>query len=67
MTSLCLKTMYVVRAEVLEEFPEIEEALKPLFGNIDEETMIGLNYQVEVEQKDPVDVAREFLESQNLI
>ena len=23
--------MYVVRAEVLEEFPEIEEALKPLF------------------------------------
>jgi glycine betaine/choline ABC-type transport system substrate-binding protein len=59
--------MYVVRAEVLEEFPEIEEALKPLFGNIDEETMIGLNYQVEVEQKDPVDVAREFLESQNLI
>ena len=29
--------------------------------------MIGLIYQVEVEQKNPVDVAREFLESQNLI
>ena len=59
--------MYVVRAEVLEKYPEIKEALKPLFGNIDEETMIGLNYQVEVEKKDPVEVAREFLKSQKLI
>lgn len=59
--------MYVVRAEILEKYPEIEEALKPLFGNIDEETMIDLNYQVEVEQKDPAEVAQEFLKSQGLI
>ncbi|AFV12211.1 glycine betaine/carnitine/choline-binding protein [Thermacetogenium phaeum DSM 12270] len=60
--------MYVVRSEILKKHPEIEEkALKPLFGAIDEKTMIDLNYQVEVEKKDPAEVAREFLKSKGLI
>lgn len=58
---------FIVRQEVLDKYPEVEEALKPLFGSIDEKTMIELNYQVEVQQKDPVDVAREFLQSRGLI
>ena len=59
--------LYVVRSEILEQFPEIEEALKPLFGSIDEETMIDLNFKVEVENQDPADVAEEFLKSRGLI
>lgn len=58
---------FVVRQEVLDKYPEVEEALRPLFGAIDEKTMIGLNHQVEVEQKDPAEVAREFLKSKGLI
>jgi len=59
--------LYVVRSEILEQFPEIEEALKPLFGSIDEETMIDLNFKVEVENQDPADVAEEYLKSRGLI
>jgi len=59
--------IYVVRAEILEQYPSILEALEPLLGTIDEETMTGLNYLVEVEMQDPEDVAREYLESVGLL
>ncbi|MBW6463099.1 MAG: glycine betaine ABC transporter substrate-binding protein [Bacillota bacterium] len=59
--------IYVVRGEILEKYPSIYEALKPLLGSIDEETMTGLNYLVEVETQDPEDVAREYLESVGLL
>jgi len=59
--------IYVARSDILEQYPSVEEALSPLFGLIDEETMIELNFQVEVEQRDAEDVAREFLEEQGLI
>jgi len=59
--------IYVVRSEILEKYPSIYEALKPLLGTIDEETMTGLNYLVEVEAQDPEDVAREYLESVGLL
>ncbi len=59
--------MYVVRQEILDQYPQVQEALEPLFGLIDEETMIELNYQVEVEQREAEDVAIEFLEEQGLI
>jgi glycine betaine/choline ABC-type transport system substrate-binding protein len=59
--------IYVVRAEILDKYPSIYEALKPLLGSIDEETMTGLNYLVEVEMQDPEDVAREYLESVGLL
>ncbi len=59
--------MYVVRSEIVEEYPSVKEALDMLTGMIDEETMIELNYLVEVQQMEPEDVAREFLEEQGLI
>ena len=59
--------IYVIRGEILETYPSIYEALKPLLGSIDEETMTGLNYLVEVEMEDPEDVAREYLESAGLL
>jgi osmoprotectant transport system substrate-binding protein len=59
--------LYVVRGEILEQYPSILEALTPLLGTIDEATMTELNYKVEVEMQDPEDVAREYLESVGLI
>ncbi len=59
--------IYVVRGEILEKYPSILAALEPLLGSIDEETMTGLNYLVEVEMEDPEDVAREYLESVGLL
>jgi glycine betaine/choline ABC-type transport system substrate-binding protein len=57
----------VARGEVLKNNPKIQEVLSPLFGKIDEKTMIDLNYQVEVEKKDPAEVAKEFLKSKGLL
>jgi osmoprotectant transport system substrate-binding protein len=59
--------IYVLRPGLLDEYPSIAEALAPLLGTIDEETMTGLNYLVEVEQEDPEDVAREYLQSVGLL
>lgn len=59
--------IFVVRGEILDQYPSILEALTPLLGTIDEATMTELNFKVEVEMQDPEDVAREYLESVGLI
>lgn len=56
-----------VRQETLEKYPEIEDALKPLVGLIDEQTMSELNGRVDLDGEDFETVAREFLESQGLL
>ncbi|HHY16165.1 MAG TPA: osmoprotectant ABC transporter substrate-binding protein [Firmicutes bacterium] len=48
----------VVKNEILEKYPEIEEILMPLFGNLDDETMAYYNQLVDVEQMDFREVAR---------
>ncbi len=48
----------VVKNETLEKYPEIEELLKPLFGNLDDETMAYYNQLVDVDQMDFREVAR---------
>ncbi|MEQ6378720.1 glycine betaine ABC transporter substrate-binding protein [Bacillaceae bacterium S4-13-56] len=47
--------------ETYEEYPEIEEILKPLAEGLDSETMRELNYLVDVEENSVEDIAREFL------
>jgi osmoprotectant transport system permease protein len=51
----------VVRATTLESYPEIQEALKPVFGAITNEKMMSLNYKVEVEGLSFKEVARQFV------
>jgi osmoprotectant transport system permease protein len=51
----------VIRARVLESYPEIQEALKPLFGNISDDVMRSLNYKVEVEGLPFTEVALQFV------
>lgn len=57
----------LLREETLEKYPEIKEPLEKLAGKISSEEMTKLNYQVDVEGKDPADVARSYLKENKLI
>jgi len=57
----------VVRKEILERYPELEEILKPITEIIDTEMMIDLNYEVDGKGKPSKMVAIEFLKEQGLI
>ncbi len=57
----------VVRQELLDQDPAIRDVLNQLAGRIDNSTMAALNAEIDVEGKEPEDVARAFLEEQGLI
>lgn len=57
----------VVRQEVLEQYPELEPVLEKLSGLITDSDMAAMNYAVETENKEPRDVAEEFLRSHALL
>lgn len=57
----------VVRLETLEQYPELEDLLNELAGQISEEDMLAMNARVDVDQEQPQDVAREFLIEKGLI
>lgn len=59
--------MLVARADVLEKYPEIKEALAPLGGLMDTETMKKLNARVDVNEEEPSQVARDFLKEKGLL
>lgn len=53
----------IVRAEVLESYPEIREILAPIFNSLDLETLQRLNGQVAVNGIPAKTVARDYLDS----
>ena len=57
----------VVRNEMLEDYPETKEVLALLEGLIDTEQMQLLNKEVSVNERQPGEVAREFLREEGLI
>ena len=58
----------VVRMESLEEYPQISELLNGLAPLLTDDVMSGLNWQVDgPEGREPADVARDFLQENNLI
>jgi len=57
----------VVRTEFLAEHPEVRQALAPLAGLLDDETMQRLNFRVEGKKRSHEAVAREFLKSKGLV
>lgn len=56
-----------VSQETMDEYPELEAVLSKLDGIIDEETMAGMNSEVDVDGKDAAVVAHEFLEENGLL
>jgi osmoprotectant transport system permease protein len=57
----------VVRTDVMEKYPELQEVFDKLTGQIQDEDMVAMNYEVEVEGKEPRDVAEEFLQNRGLL
>ncbi|BDU49706.1 ABC transporter substrate-binding protein [Haliovirga abyssi] len=53
----------VVREETLKKYPEIREDLKVLSDKLTEEDLIDLNYKVDVEGKEPKEVAKWYLKN----
>lgn len=57
----------IVRNEALKKYPGLEDALMKMNGLLSDKEMAQLNYQVEVEGKDEVEVAKEFLIEKGII
>ncbi|CBH20159.1 Substrate-binding region of ABC-type glycine betaine transport system precursor [Acetoanaerobium sticklandii] len=57
----------LIRKETLDKYPELEAVLGKLTGQISDDEMIQMNYQVEKENMDPRDVAEQFLKAKGLI
>jgi osmoprotectant transport system substrate-binding protein len=57
----------VVRNDVLEANPKMEDILNSVTEKLDEGTIRELNGKVDIDQEDPEDVARDFLQEQGLI
>ena len=56
-----------VRSSVLAEHPQIEQVLKPVSDKLDNATMQKLNAEVDVQGKDPADVARDWLVKEGFV
>lgn len=57
----------VIRGETLKKYPELREAANALAGRLNDDKMRRLNYEVEVEGKNPREVAVRFLIGEGLI
>jgi osmoprotectant transport system substrate-binding protein len=57
----------VVRSDVLKKYPKIKGILNEVSASLDVETMRELNGQVDLDQEDPEDVAKEHLEEEGII
>ncbi len=57
----------VVRKEVLEKYPSIRKVLKKLEGQISDSDMSKMNNEVETEQREPKEVAYDFLQEKKLL
>jgi len=56
-----------VKEDVLEKYPEINQIVEPFLGAFTEKSIAELNSLVDVEKKEPADVAKQYLEGQGLI
>lgn len=57
----------VVRQQVLDANPEVAKALNSLAPKLTNETMRQLNYEVSGKQREPAEVAKEFLTQQGML
>lgn len=57
----------VIRSETLENNPEIKDVLEKIAPLLDTETMTKLNYEVDINEREPKEVAKEWLQTEGLI
>jgi len=56
----------LIRQETLDQYPELEQVLSLLDGQISNEEITQLNYLVEIEKQDPKQVAIDFLDKKGI-
>jgi osmoprotectant transport system permease protein len=56
----------LIRMEVLEKYPDLEEILNKLTGFINDSTMTALNYKVDQLKQSPEQVATDFMKANGL-
>ena len=57
----------VVRASVLKRTPGLAKAVDPVSAKLTTDAMRKMNAQVDIDGRDPADVAKEFLEREGLL
>ena len=57
----------VFRKEVLDEHPELKDLFAPVSAKLDDKTLIELNAQVDVDGRDPLDVAHDWLQKEGFL
>jgi osmoprotectant transport system substrate-binding protein len=57
----------IVRANILDQYPEIEWLLTPIFRSLDRETLQDLNAKIAIEGREAAEVAEEYLRSKKLL
>jgi len=57
----------VVRSDVLKKYPKVEKVLNEVTASLGLDTMRELNGKVDLDQEDPEDVAKEYLEEKGII
>ena len=57
----------IVRKEILDQFPDIDTILKPVFESLDLVTLQRLNARIQVEGVDAKEVARGYLKEKGLL
>lgn len=57
----------VVREEVADEYPEIEELMAPVTERLTDEVMLDLNARVDVDGEEPADVAFDWLQEEGFV
>jgi osmoprotectant transport system substrate-binding protein len=57
----------VIRAATLETYPQVRQALAPVFAGLSLETLRALNEKVAVEGEDAAPVARDYLATRSLL
>lgn len=57
----------VIRQDVLDQYPDLEEVINELGGIISEEEMAEMNAKVDIDGENPKDVAIQFLQEKGII
>jgi osmoprotectant transport system substrate-binding protein len=57
----------VVRDEVAQQYPEIEEIMAPVTEKLTDDVMLRLNAEIDVEGREPEDVALDWLKDEGFV
>ena len=58
---------FVVRNDLIREYPELQSVFDKMDNLITDDEMAGLNYKVEIDGQSPEDVAKDFLQEKGLL